>query len=71
MKTLQGQFMCSLKGVARDGCQNELSRFIRRQCCIVHIVTLYYSHVIQTLHVFVVKLVKFFLSFATGFQSSE
>jgi len=38
---------------------------------IVHIVTLYYSHVIQTLHVFVVKLVKFFLSFATGFQSSE
>jgi len=27
---------------------------------IVHIVTLYYSHVIQTLDVFVVKLVKFF-----------
>ena len=25
----------------------------------------------QTLHVFVVKLVKFFLSFAAGFQSSE
>ena len=44
---------------------------ISSQTQIVHIVTLYYSHVIQTLDVFVVKLVKFFLSFVTGFQSSE
>jgi len=37
---------------------------------IVHIILLYYSHDVQTLHFFGVKLVKF-IFFATWFQSGE